>query len=366
MALPAPTTGETVEATDVTGIKDHLEGASGATAPWSFRQSSGDFIIRLTTNDGTTKISLRDSGDVEVFSVDSNGNIVHAGSNNASTLILPTTASPAQTTEGEIKWDTDDDIATVGDGASRRSFQPFNKGSDLASATSVTLANDSFYHITGTTTVTALSTKPAGYMVTLKFDGALQLTHNATSFILRGGLNHQTVAGDVFTFRSEGSGNWREMSRASTGDIARASLATDQSVSSANTGTTFVDITGITSPIVANASYSYRAMLPYTAGATGDLKLQISGPTNCAATLVISGPFITTGTFTSLSGQTTSMTATSLGTFEGGGTAMVLVEALLRNGANAGNVTLQFAQNTSNGTNTTILAGAFQELIRTA
>lgn len=367
MALPAPITGETVEATDVTGIKDHLEGAVGSTAPYHFRQSSGNLLIDLTTNDGTTKLSLRDSDGVEVFSVDSNGTIVQSGALTSSTQILPLTATPAQTAEGEVKWDTDDDQLTVGDGTSRRVFQPFNKGTDIASATTVTLANDQYYHVTGTTTVTGLSTKPAGYMVTLEFDGALQLTYNATSFILRGGLNVQTVAGDVFTFRSEGSGNWREMARSSSGDVARGASVADQSVSSANTGTTFVDMTSVTRPIVANGVYSFQARIPYTAGASGDLKIQIVGPANCALNILISGPALTTGTWTATAGNATDISGgVSLGSFEGGGTSWVFLEGILRNGATAGNVKLQFAQNTSNATNTTILAGAFEELIRTA
>lgn len=35
---------------------------------------------------------------------------------------IPATASPAQTTEGRAVWDSDDDVLTVGDGASRKTF----------------------------------------------------------------------------------------------------------------------------------------------------------------------------------------------------------------------------------------------------
>lgn len=38
------------------------------------------------------------------------------------TLNLPATASPSQTTDGEIKWDSDDNVIAVGDGAATKQF----------------------------------------------------------------------------------------------------------------------------------------------------------------------------------------------------------------------------------------------------
>ena len=216
MALPAPTNGETVEYTDITDIKDHLEGAVGSTAPWHFRQSSGNWKVTLSTANGTTKLSLCDSSGVEVFSVDSDGNVTAAGSISQGTLIWPTSATPSQTTEGSGYWDTDDDLITMGTGSATKRFQPFDKGSDIASASSLTLANDQYYHVTGTTTITGMSTKPAGYMVVLEFDSPLTLTHNSTSFILAGAASRVVQPGDTVNFRSEGSGNWREVGSRNT------------------------------------------------------------------------------------------------------------------------------------------------------
>src|SRR6185295_18593913 len=53
------------------------------------------------------------------------------------------------------------------------------------------------------------STAPTGAVKDVKFSGALQLTHNATSFILPAGANINTVAGDCLRAVHEGSGNWR-------------------------------------------------------------------------------------------------------------------------------------------------------------
>jgi hypothetical protein len=62
--------------------------------------------------------------------------------------------------------------------------------------------------VTGTTTITAFGTAPAGTFRRLRFSGALTLTYNATSLILPGAVNITTAAGDVLELVSLGSGNW--------------------------------------------------------------------------------------------------------------------------------------------------------------
>lgn len=90
----------------------------------------------------------------------------------------------------------------------------WGKGADIASASALSLGTDgNFFDVTGTTTITSISTKPAGTVIYLQFDGALTLTQNATSLILLGATNYATGAGDVFAFISEGGGNWRELWR---------------------------------------------------------------------------------------------------------------------------------------------------------
>lgn len=63
--------------------------------------------------------------------------------------------------------------------------------------------------VTGTTAITSFGTVAAGTEKTLIFSGILTLTHNATSLILQTGANIATVAEDVLTIISLGSGNWR-------------------------------------------------------------------------------------------------------------------------------------------------------------
>jgi hypothetical protein len=84
------------------------------------------------------------------------------------------------------------------------------KGADIASATTTDIgaATGEFVDVTGTTTITGLGTVAAGIVRTVRFTGALTLTHNATSLILPGGANITTAANDRAVFRSLGSGNW--------------------------------------------------------------------------------------------------------------------------------------------------------------
>lgn len=81
----------------------------------------------------------------------------------------------------------------------------------VASASTVDLGAQTglFLLISGTTTITAFGTVSAGIWKVLTFQGALTLTHNATSLILPGGANITTAAGDSAIVVSLGSGNWR-------------------------------------------------------------------------------------------------------------------------------------------------------------
>jgi hypothetical protein len=86
-----------------------------------------------------------------------------------------------------------------------------HKGADIASAGTTDLGAVAglMHDITGTTTITSFGTVSAGIWKLVKFEGALTLTHNATSLILPNAANITTADGDTALAFSEGSGNWR-------------------------------------------------------------------------------------------------------------------------------------------------------------
>lgn len=122
MALPTVTQFTRILAATMTAFKNHLEGQVGSTAPWHFRQSTGNFQVTLSEAAGATQVRINDSAGSDIFHIDSDGNVVAAGSIGAGSVTFPGSITPAQTAEGSAVWDTDDDVLTVGDGASRKTF----------------------------------------------------------------------------------------------------------------------------------------------------------------------------------------------------------------------------------------------------
>lgn len=113
-------------AQDVNQIFDLLEGVSGFTLAYLLRAATGeDFIVRLSDNAGARSFVLQDSDGVEVGAIDSSGNLTLSGSLPAADpLLVPTSATPTPTTNGDMKWDSDDFNIVVGDGSGQKTFYP--------------------------------------------------------------------------------------------------------------------------------------------------------------------------------------------------------------------------------------------------
>lgn len=120
--------------------------------------------------------------------------------------------------------------------------QNSSKGTDIASASLITVPNaGSYFVVTGTTTINGIVDSWNGRAVLLKFSGALTLTHSASLILF--GSNITTAAGDVLHIANESSGVWRAASytRAASGNVTLSgteTLTNKTIVAASNTITT--------------------------------------------------------------------------------------------------------------------------------
>lgn len=103
-----------------------------------------------------------------------------------------------------------------------------------------------------------------------------------------------------------------------------------------------------------------------TDGATGgDIKVAVKAPTGSSGTFAVEGPGTTATTFENATvnnqivGVGPSPTGLPAGTLGAGNDTIVHVHAAIHNGSTAGDVVIQWAQNTSNGTATRVLADSY-------
>ena len=116
----------------------------------------------------------------------------------------------------------------LGDHLATRSFKTI-KGTDIASATNITIGTSgNTFDVTGTTTIQHFDNANwvVGSTISLQFDGAVTLTHNAgtlsgnqANILLSGDVNFTTSAGDILTFLLHDSTSWQEISRNTIGSL---------------------------------------------------------------------------------------------------------------------------------------------------
>lgn len=125
---------------------------------------------------------------------------------------------------------------------------------------------------------------------------------------------------------------------------------------------TLATITGLTQAVAANTTWWMRFIIPFSVGATGGIRLQVVVP--AAPTLFVHSyklfQFGTPGTLLDANVQVASAAITNAAA--GAGTNYFESTLYFKNGVNAGNVSLQFAQNTSVAATLTILQGSIMEI----
>lgn len=138
------------------------------------------------------------------------------------------------------------------------------------------------------------------------------------------------------------------------------SVTTDQAVTST---ATLTDATGLVVTISANKKYRYRAVLFIdNAGTTAGLKFALTGPSS--PTKVTLAGILENSTSTILHQAATAYATIIDTTIATTGVKYAVIEGTVFNGANAGDLKVQFAQHTSDASATTLKAGSFLEVER--
>lgn len=128
------------------------------------------------------------------------------------------------------------------------------------------------------------------------------------------------------------------------------------------TSSTALVTSGLTSAIAANETQHIKAWIPINVGATGGVRVQIVVP--AAGTLFIASIKLqnSVAPSTTLAIQTASAAFTNA--LANAGTHWIEIEATITNGATAGDIDIQIAQNTSDALSLTVEAGALMDVIK--
>ncbi len=149
--------------------------------------------------------------------------------------------------------------------------------------------------------------------------------------------------------------------RNEAGEINRLSgLSAINTSSFAKTSdTTLANVTGLTRPVEAGRTYAFRAELDTTAAVTGGVKFAVSG-TATATSINYSGVLIDGTTILANTRATALNTTVCASTTSTAGTCTIKGVVVINSG---GTLTIQFAQNASDGSASTVLVNQSLQLI---
>lgn len=120
--------------------------------------------------------------------------------------------------------------------------------------------------------------------------------------------------------------------------------------------------TGLTSPVAANQSQKIRAWIPLTVGATGGVRAQIVVP---AGGVVFEATFKLYNTVApSLTTAEQQASAAFTNALANAGDHWLEIEAMVVNGATAGDIDIQMAQNTADALSLTISRGGSLDVVK--
>lgn len=166
---------------------------------------------------------------------------VNAGSG---VVVLPAAASPAQTAEGSVVWDSDDDILTVGDGASRKSCVMVGATQTLTAKTLTTPTINAGVITTPVEAVGAAGNSQG--TATAITAGSNAFIHGTGADGTKGILLPAAAAGVTYHIKNSDAANAILKVYPASGDAINA-LAADGAISmAAKTSATFIALDGNT------------------------------------------------------------------------------------------------------------------------
>lgn len=180
-------------------------------------------------------------------------------------------------------------------------------------------------------------------------------------------LTAEGAANGVATLDSSGYLTAGQLGVATVLDLV---VATDVTV---NASTTFADITGLSQAVGAGQTWQFDAVLHVSSNTTADVKVQVTKPTGATFIGTARGPQTTASDDSSLhqAAINAANPSVSFGGIDTSGTntgTLTAIQFTFRAvvGGTAGNIKLQFAQNTSDASNTIVKAGSFVTAARVA
>lgn len=119
---------------------------------------------------------------------------------------------------------------------------------------------------------------------------------------------------------------------------------------------------GLTSPIAANETQHIRAKIAVTVGATGGVRAQVAVP--AGGVLFLTSFTLVNTVAATVAGEVQNASAAFTNALANAGSHILEIEGTIVNGATAGNVDVQLAQNTSDVLTLTVEAGSFMDVIK--
>jgi hypothetical protein len=184
-------------------------------------------------------------------------------------------------------------------------------GANIASAATLNLdaATGNRVHVTGTTTIIGVTLTRGPR--TVIFDGALTLTHNATTNKLPGAVNITTAAGDIATYESDGTTVYcTSYTRANGASLGAGDHAVAVTTPNGwgSTNTKIARFTTVQSSTGTDITYADSATLgaSFTTNRAGLYQVYLNGPFGATAALKIGASVNTTTPTTDLDSITAS------------------------------------------------------------